>query len=126
MNSPHEAETVLSVSEVERYEAAWQQYRVYSARYWLFLLGYIPAVLFFGWLLSFVFSDNLAHGIAIFSWMGVGAVTGQGYRKFLCPRCGNRYFVVKGTVMTTNLTNKCLNCGLPKYAYDRTVVKDEF
>ena len=124
MNFPHKVETVLSASEVERYEAAWQQYRVSSARYWLVFLGYIPAALFFGWLLSFIFNDNLAHGIAAFSWMGLWMIAGQGYVQFRCPRCGNKFFASKDYHNT--LSGKCLNCGLPKYAYDRTMVKDEF
>lgn len=123
MSHQPESETILSESEVKRYEAAWQQYRVYSARYWLVFLGYIPAVLFFGWLLSFIFDDNLAHGIVAFSWMGLWMVTGHGYTGFLCPRCGNTFFARKGYHNT--FSGKCLNCGLPKYAYDRTVVNDE-
>lgn len=124
MPPQHESETELSPSEVARYEAAWQRYRVYSARYWLIFLGYIPAVLLFGWMLSFVFNDNLAHGIVAFSWMGLWMVAGQGYAQFRCPRCGNRFFARKGYRNT--FSGKCLNCGLPKYAYDRTVVEDEF
>jgi hypothetical protein len=107
-----------------RYEAAWQQFRVASARHWLIFLGYLPAVLFFGWLLSFVFSDTLAHGIAALGWMVLWAVAGRGYLQFRCPRCGKKFFARDH--FSTNLTGRCLNCGLPKYAFDRTVTRDEF
>lgn len=123
MNPSQEAEAALSPSEIARYEAAWQQYRVYSARYWLLFLGYVPAVFFFGWLLSFVFNDNLAHGIAAFGWMGLWIIAGQGYVGFRCPRCGNKFFARPG--FHNAFSGKCLNCGLRKYAHDRTVV-DEF
>ena len=46
MNLQRDVEGGLSESEIARYEAAWQQYRVYSTRYWLVFLGYVPAVFF--------------------------------------------------------------------------------
>lgn len=124
MNLQRDVEGGLSESEIARYEAAWQQYRVYSTRYWLVFLGYVPAVFFFGWLLSFIFNDSLAHGIIAFGWMGLWMATGQGYAGFRCPRCGSKFFARKG--FHNSFSSKCLNCGLPKYAHDRTVVADDF
>lgn len=110
----------LSLSEVRRYEAAWQQYRVYSARCWLVFLGYIPGVLFLGWLLSFAVNDNLAHGIVAFGWMALWMVSGQGYARFRCPRCGEKFFARKN--FRNTFSGRCLHCGLRKYAHDRTAV----
>ncbi len=124
MTPQKEPEAELSPSEVARYEAAWQQYRVCAARYWLVFLGYIPGVIFFGWLLSFAVNDTLAHGIVAFGWMALWMVAGQGYARFRCPRCGGKFFTRRG--YSNTFSGKCLHCGLPKYAYDRTVIRDDF
>ncbi len=113
----------LPLSEVRRYEAAWQRYRVSSAWYWLVFLGYVPGVFLFGWLLSFAVNDNLAHEIVAFGWMALWMVSGQGYVRFRCPRCGEKFFARKG--FSNIFSGKCLNCGLPKYAHDRTVLEEE-
>ena len=112
----NETKAELSPSEISRYEAAWHQYRTCSIRYWLVFLTYIPGVLIFGWLLSFILNTNTAHGLVAFSWMGLWMVAGQGFVGFRCPRCGNRFFARKSYHNT--FSGKCLNCGLRKYAYD--------
>lgn len=113
----------LEREERRQYQAAWEQYRVSSAWYWLPFITYVPAVFFFGWLLSFFLSDGLAHGIVAFGWMALWIISGQGYGKFRCPRCGNKFFARKG--FATVFTSKCLNCGLPTYARGSTDASQE-
>ena len=124
MNPRSEPEATLSPAEVARYEAAWGDYRVCEARYWVPFVSYIPGVALFGWLLSFVLSDTVAHGVVAFSWAVLWVVTGRRFCNFCCPRCGRRFFRNGG--YHTLFSGRCLNCGLPKYAYDRTVVREEF
>jgi predicted RNA-binding Zn-ribbon protein involved in translation (DUF1610 family) len=123
-NARTEQEPPLSPAEVARYELAWQFYRKYEARYWIPFATYIPGVLLFGWLLSFLMNSNLAHCIVAFSWLVLWSVSGRKYSSFCCPRCGKYFFVRQN--YSNLFSSKCLNCGLPKYAYDRTVMRDEF
>ena len=105
--------------EAERYENVWEDYRRAAARYWLPFVTYIPGVLIFGWLLSLVAGDNAGHGIVAFAWAVWWFVWGRDYTNFRCPRCGNKFFYNKVSRFSTNLTSRCLNCGLLKFAVNR-------
>ena len=107
--------------EAARYWAAWKKFSASSRWYWFPFLTYIPGVFLFGWLLSFVLNDNLAHGIVASLWAVLWVFGSWIHAQFICPRCGKKFFrcgnyFYSGKGFSTIFTSKCLNCGLHAYA----------
>jgi hypothetical protein len=120
-----DGETVLGEptnmhAEKALYRAAWDEYRGISRRYWSILVAGIPGVLSLGWLLSPRVNTDIADAAVGVLWMVIWIVSGQPYGRFLCPRCGESFFLTDGGLFYNSLSNRCVHCGLPKNTRDST------
>ena len=93
------------MSERERYERAWRDYKWRLVAFlvaWLGLLIAAPAL-------------SRRIGLVWFGvvWFGSCIVTSIRLSMWRCPRCSHRFF---GSFFDNKFVRRCMHCGLPKWA----------
>jgi len=98
------------------YENQWEEYRKLSKQFLWAWIGYLPGMAVIGISISrFIETETPVIIIAVI-WLCVCAVTAVRLGLWKCPKCGNR-FALKG-LYRNSATDKCLHCGLPKWAIE--------
>lgn len=98
-------------SEPQDYTRHRDDLRRYEALFYITWIGGVFLALALG--LIFRSIGNLFG----FLWLAGSYAAGIPSGNFLCPRCGKRFFSRPISIGNyyNSFTNKCLNCGLPKW-----------
>ena len=98
------------------YRQLWQDYKIRNFLFWFFFLGFI-----LGLVLIFFPSPLLASYkvvvVLTLLWTAALTVTGFYKTRWKCPRC-HQPFQQWQPGNPVAIGNKCMHCGLPKWAED--------
>lgn len=104
------------------YRQQWQGYRIRNLLFWFFFLGFI-----LGLVSIFIFSPlSHSYGVVIVVaslWIIALAITGFYKTRWKCPRC-HQPFQQWQAGNPTAIGNKCMHCGLPKWAENNNPDED--
>jgi Zn ribbon nucleic-acid-binding protein len=113
------------------YSERWRELRRRRLIFWLWFLGYVPAVAAIVVMLFFVIYliglprswIDPAFYIIAGAWMVAILLASYRAMAFLCPRCHQPFF--RTWWYYNSFARKCVHCGLPKWANskDATVKK---
>ena len=93
---------------------SWSEYRKWRNLSWLALVGYMPIVLGVGLASIRLFDTFTPAFVLAFAWMVFIVIVGNICLRFSCPKCGKAFFAK--CWYYNSFAQRCLHCGLPKYA----------
>ena len=104
-----------SNDEAGPYVAAWRRYRWRARTFWLIALGGFAAI-FIATQAYVATTGRPANWLRPFGFAWIIGLTIAAVRRniFRCPRCG-RFFYIR-RLFANHFAQRCLNCGLTKWA----------
>lgn len=101
----------------ENYEAAWEEYRRKRMLYWIVWAAFIPVILFANSFPAMPLPKSIDARLVFFVlWGIVWIIAGNNIRLWRCPRCHNHFHRIWLGLGGTVLTQRCVHCGLRKFA----------
>ncbi len=96
------------------YTTQWSDYRKRRRAFWIICIFYLPGVFLLGLPLGKHFYSDTPMMIIALVWIAAFLASGWYMNVWICPSCGNPYFKVRW--FYNQFTNKCMHCGLEKWA----------
>jgi Zn ribbon nucleic-acid-binding protein len=93
----------------------WQEYRKRRNLVLFAFLGYMPVVFLIGVVAIRLFHTTTPFYVTAFGWMAFYAVAGFRFQTFKCPRC-RKWFFIRWWPPPNLFVQRCVHCGLHKYA----------
>ena len=101
------------------YFEQWTEYQKRSRYVRILFISFIPALIGFGYLLSFFIDENKGVFTAFIVWSIFILVAGNYAAFWRCPKCNKPFHIDFGRIVNP-LTKKCVHCGLPKWCENST------
>ena len=105
------------------YAEKWHEYRKRRNIVFVIFVAYLPSMFLFSLLFRNLFRFEASTAIAAITLILLFAVAVARANTWPCPRCG-KWFHAK-RFGSNPLTDRCLHCGLPKWADRDTISPDK-
>ena len=98
------------------YKENWEEFKARRVVFFAMVIGWIPTTLIFGGGLSKSFDSMIPLSVVAITLLILVVVTAFRFIYWKCPRCHDFYMIKRPWYSLVRRSNKCVNCGLSKYA----------